>query len=344
MPKVSIVVPIYNVEKYIHPCVDSLLNQTLADIEIILVDDESPDRCPQICEEYKRQDTRIKVVHKKNGGLGFARNSGMEVATGEYIAFLDGDDYVDLETYQKLYSLVVEQQADIVYFAYERFNDEGYAYGHSDKDVVTDYKTTEYIRNLMLDMVGSPPDAKIERAIQVSSCCALYRKELIDNYQIRFHSERDLISEDLLFNLDYLLYASKVLTTPSTYYKYRINPVSLTQKIGKDKVERNYIFYTYLLEWLSANGFGNEGYLRATRLFIGYCRSSMRQYLKSSLPYKEKKKWLKNVLEKKFWKEIAIAYPYQHLPLKGKLYFYLSYKKCVRLLFCYSRLFEIIGR
>ena len=88
MPKISIIVPVYNVEQYINRCIDSLLGQTLKDIEIILVDDGSPDQCPQICDEYARKDSRIKVIHKKNNGLGYARNSGLELATGEYIALI----------------------------------------------------------------------------------------------------------------------------------------------------------------------------------------------------------------------------------------------------------------
>ena len=104
MCKVSVVVPIYNVEKYIKQCVVSIRNQTLEDIEIILVDDGSPDNCPQICDEYKKLDNRIKVVHKKNGGLSSARNAGMRVATGEYIGFVDSDDYIEVDMYEKMYN------------------------------------------------------------------------------------------------------------------------------------------------------------------------------------------------------------------------------------------------
>lgn len=94
-PKVSIVVPIYNVEKYLHRCVNSLIRQTLKDIEIILVDDGSPDNCPKICDEYKNKDIRVKVIHKKNAGLGLARNSGLDEAKGEYVVFVDSDDFIE---------------------------------------------------------------------------------------------------------------------------------------------------------------------------------------------------------------------------------------------------------
>ena len=103
-PKVSVIVPIYNVEKYLDRCMQSVLNQTLKDIEIIMVDDGSPDNCPSMCDEYARKDNRIKVIHKKNGGLGFARNSGLEIATGEYVAFIDSDDFIDTSMYETLYN------------------------------------------------------------------------------------------------------------------------------------------------------------------------------------------------------------------------------------------------
>lgn len=93
-PLISVIVPIYNVEKYLARCVDSIVNQTYKNLEIILVDDGSPDLCPQMCDDYAEKDSRIKVVHKKNGGLSDARNAGMAVSTGEYISFIDSDDYV----------------------------------------------------------------------------------------------------------------------------------------------------------------------------------------------------------------------------------------------------------
>ena len=101
--KVSVIVPVYNVEKYLDRCLDSIINQTLNEIEIILVDDGSTDSSGEKCDEYKKKDLRIKVIHKKNKGLGYARNSGLEVATGKYIAFVDSDDYIDRRMFESLY-------------------------------------------------------------------------------------------------------------------------------------------------------------------------------------------------------------------------------------------------
>ena len=113
MPKISVIVPVYRVEKYLGRCVNSLLGQTLSDIEIILVDDGSPDGCPALCDEFAKKDGRIKVLHKENEGLGLARNSGMSLAVGEYIAFVDSDDYVKSEMYRTLYEAAQRENADI---------------------------------------------------------------------------------------------------------------------------------------------------------------------------------------------------------------------------------------
>ena len=123
MPKVSVVVPMYNVEKYISECVGSIRNQTLKDIEIILVDDESPDNCGKMADEYAKEDSRIKVIHQKNKWLGGARNSGMKIATGEYISCVDADDYI-AETYcEELYNFSVKNSVDVAYCTEINVND-----------------------------------------------------------------------------------------------------------------------------------------------------------------------------------------------------------------------------
>lgn len=111
---ISIIVPIYKVEKYLCKCVDSLINQTYKNLEIILVDDGSPDNCPHICDEYSKKDSRIKVVHKENGGLSDARNAGMKVATGDYVSFIDSDDYISLDFYQTLLDVMLKEDSEIV--------------------------------------------------------------------------------------------------------------------------------------------------------------------------------------------------------------------------------------
>ena len=114
IPKVSVIIPVYNVEKYLDRCVSSAINQTFNDIEIILVDDGSPDNCPQMCDKYRLEDSRVKVVHKENGGLASARNAGLKIASGEYIFFLDSDDWLELDGIEHLYDLAKEHNVDFV--------------------------------------------------------------------------------------------------------------------------------------------------------------------------------------------------------------------------------------
>lgn len=112
-PLISVIVPIYNVEKYLNKCVDSIINQTYKNLEIILVDDGSPDKCPELCDIYAQKDKRIKVVHKENGGLSDARNAGMAVASGEYVSFIDSDDYIELNMLSDLYDCIVKDNSDV---------------------------------------------------------------------------------------------------------------------------------------------------------------------------------------------------------------------------------------
>lgn len=113
MPAISVIVPVYKVEPYIHKCVDSILGQTFSDIQVILVDDGSPDTCGDICEEYAKKDERVQVVHKENGGLSDARNAGIPYAKGEYVIFLDSDDYVEKDMLEYLYTNIKKAGADM---------------------------------------------------------------------------------------------------------------------------------------------------------------------------------------------------------------------------------------
>ena len=147
-PKISVIIPIYNVERYLRKCIDSILAQTYRKLEIILVDDGSPDMCPQICDEYKARDERIRVIHKENGGLSSARNSGLDICTGDYIGFVDSDDWVASTMYEDLLNSISKYKSDIAFCGISRVDEtENYCietlkYGHervmSNMDFVSD--------------------------------------------------------------------------------------------------------------------------------------------------------------------------------------------------------------
>ena len=114
MPQISVIVPVYKVEQYLKRCVDSILHQTFSDLEVILVDDGSPDNCPAMCDKYAGTDSRVKVIHQKNAGVSAARNAGLSVASGEYITFVDSDDFIDPQMYEKMLAVAEKYDCDVV--------------------------------------------------------------------------------------------------------------------------------------------------------------------------------------------------------------------------------------
>lgn len=148
---VSVIVPIYNVEKYLARCVDSIINQTYKNLEIILVDDGSPDNCPKMCDDYAKKDSRIKVVHKKNGGLSDARNAGMAVATGEYISFIDSDDYISEDFFETLLNTMLKENSDIAECSVVKFYEDSHFDDFSDDLSVKTYETQNALSALIAE-------------------------------------------------------------------------------------------------------------------------------------------------------------------------------------------------
>ena len=234
MPKISVIVPVYNVEKYLAQNVDSLLAQTWQDFEIILVDDGSQDKSGAICDQYEKKDQRIKVIHKSNEGLGFARNSGLDVANGDYVVFLDSDDYGAPDMLERLMKPILEDGADTVIGGFQRVSDEG--------DVLYQEQYEKQLFNgdnvfyeFLPKIFGSEP--KKHDAFRMSVWNGLYSMSIIREYNVRFPSERVMISEDLLFDLDYYRHAQAVAVIDSLAYCYRVNPASLTSKYRPNKLK-----------------------------------------------------------------------------------------------------------
>lgn len=333
--QLSIIVPIYNVEKYLDRCMESLLNQTLGDIEIIMVDDGSPDRCPQMCDKYAKRDNRIKVVHKKNGGLGYARNSGLEVATGEYVAFVDSDDYVDIRMYETLYSKAVEYDADAVFCGLRRsFNDKRFV---ARRDVETEtIFFGNNVKNLALDFIASEPKEKCEHKYEMSVWHSIYRSKLIKDASIKFMSERDIVSEDLPFQVEFFKVANTVCFIPDVLYTYCMNNTSsLTNTFKFDKFYGEVRLFHYLRDSVATSDPSN---IRAKRFFIGYMRSMSEALANAKSSLKTKKQHFKDMLNNEVWAEVS-DYPSQYLPLSAQLFFFLQRKKCIYLLYIYSKFY-----
>lgn len=215
VPEISIIVPVYKVEKYLDRCVRSILAQTFTDFELILVDDGSPDRCPQMCDAWAEEDGRIRVIHKANGGLSSARNAGLGIATGKYIGFVDSDDWIVSDMYSHLFGILTDFEVDIAICQYaksERDLDNG-----GDK---TDIKllTGDAIWEYFYRIHGEPSNYAV--------WCRLYRKSVLDG--VRFIDGR--INEDVLFTYDAYQNAGKLAISSMRKYLYFDNPYGITRK------------------------------------------------------------------------------------------------------------------
>lgn len=241
---VTVVLPIYNVEKYLDRCIKSVVNQTYENLEIILVDDESPDRCPEMCEEWAKRDKRIKVIHKKNAGLGIARNSGIDNANGEYICFVDSDDYVALDTIEKAYALAKKEQADIVTFGFYNVKSNGSVRGkYIPKPEKKLYEGEEIQVSFLPDLIGPDTSTGRETNLWMSAWAAFYSMQLIHRSDWRFVSEREIISEDVYSLLRLYKNVERVAVLQEALYFYCENVTSLTHTYKKDRFEKIKLFY-----------------------------------------------------------------------------------------------------
>ena len=252
MPKVSVIIPVYNVERYLNKCVQSIVDQTLDSLEIILVDDESPDACPQMCEEWAKKDNRIKVIHKKNGGLGFARNSGLELATGEYVTFCDSDDWIEPEAYQTTYEKCKEKDLDICWFQPRRVTTDGVFLPLSPKKECY-FMDEAQMRRFRKEVIGRNPEDAQSRTRGMSSCMALFRRSVFQTSGVRFPSEREVASEDLMFLVRFLPHVEKVGILPHVFYNYLINPKSISTNYSEAKHTRLLNLLAELKSFCDAN-------------------------------------------------------------------------------------------
>lgn len=227
--RISVIVPVYKVENYIRRCVDSILNQTYADLEIILVDDESPDNCPAICEEFKEKDARVKVIHQQNAGLSGARNAGIDIATGEYLAFVDSDDYLAVDFIESLYKAMIVTKSDIAMCKYEYVKGDTMTQSHKPGENIV-YTGVEMIENMY------SPDG----AFFVVAWNKLYKRQLFD--KIRYPKGR--IHEDEATTHRLYYEAERAVFVERYLYGYFVGGESITRK----KFNKNRLDWAWSVE------------------------------------------------------------------------------------------------
>ncbi len=220
-PLISVIVPVYKVEKYLPRCIESLVHQSYANLEIILVDDGSPDNCPAVCDDYVKRDSRLQVIHKENGGLSDARNVGFDHSTGEYIAFIDSDDYVHPQMLEILCRLLIEENSEIAVCNFQPFSG------------TAPESPSEEIRTETLS--GMDATMRLyQRKYATQAVVAwdkLYRRHIIE--ENRFVVGK--FNEDEFFSYKALLKASRVTFTSQRLYYYLIRSTGISQAITNPK-------------------------------------------------------------------------------------------------------------
>jgi glycosyltransferase involved in cell wall biosynthesis len=263
MAKLSVIVPIYNVEKYLRKCLDSVVNQTLSDLEIILVDDGSPDRCGEICDEYAANDSRIKVIHKKNGGLPSARNAALDVATGEWVAFVDSDDWLELDIYEKAVMAGERKDVDILFF-------------NSFRNNVTKETNISLFQNEFFS-----DDKKYIKSLQAGVICLYFTQthELYYGFPWDRIIKREFIMqnnlyftdckayEDMLYAINCLQFANKIAFIEDRGYHYRFNNTSIGNKYNPNRVAIDREVYQEMFR-LAETYKADDNFYRALYAFI----------------------------------------------------------------------------
>lgn len=332
---ISIIVPVYNVEKYLKQCLDSLVCQTYQDIEVIMIDDGSTDSSGKICDEYAQKYPNFFVYHKENEGLGMARNTGLKYITGGYVTFVDSDDYLQDSCIEILYKNLIENHVDMCKGGFQRIVDSGKVVSIRRYENMIFEK--EKARNELLPrMIGSSPSK--HDSVEMCVCGALYNVQIIKDYKIQFPSEREYISEDLVFNIDYMQHANGACTIQETGYCYRVNMNSLSTSYRSDRFEASKFFYLQMKEKLENLHYDENTIFRLQRMFFIYIRMSISQENKkrAKKTRKECLNTIKSICNDTIVKNIIRDYQKDQMGIKQKIFLMLIRYKMVNELYFFS--------
>lgn len=245
-PKVSVIVPIYNVEPYLRRCVNSILCQTLRDIEIILVDDGSTDNSASLCDDFAKADSRVTVIHQKNTGLSGARNAGLDIVTGEYVSFIDGDDSVLPRMLESMLDEALRYNADAVMCNIEMITDNGSTLLYTPQNERIDLSCFDF-SCYFIDYIS-------KKRLGYNVCCMLYRASILRSCKLRF-SDKMSFAEDIPFNLCFLAAAKSIKTLDTPFYLYYRRTGSLTTVVRTDYFEKYTLMMKIFLDFIKSENY-----------------------------------------------------------------------------------------
>lgn len=298
-PLLSVIVPIFKVEEYLDRCVESIVNQTYKNLEIILVDDGSPDNCPQMCDSWADKDKRIKVVHKENGGLSDARNAGMPFATGEIISFIDSDDWIELDMFEKMLNRMQEDNSDVVSC--------GVKWVEEDGTLIRDVTSEDEILDTTAAMKELLNDIKLKQHVWNK----IYKYDLIKDIPF----EKGKYHEDVFWSYQVVGIAKKVSVVKESFYNYvqRSNSIMGEGFSAKrlDALDANRQRCEYMKEHFP------ELYDKSLYVYIGSCHYQLQCAVKANQP----KEVIDNILDRTSYRKTG--HPTRGITFKQKIWYYL---------------------
>ena len=271
MPKVSVIVPVYKTEKYLVKCLNSIISQTLKDIEIICVNDGSPDNSLNILKSYASKDNRIKIINQENSGVSCSRNNAMKIATGEFVSFVDSDDWLDKDFLEKLYNAAEKNNADIAVCGIKRTK--GWRWRYYLKDLKEE--VTENI-NRKFEICDVPSRSYVWNKI--------YRRNKLNQFNLEFVPKRYF--EDMIFTPQALYYLGKLVSVPNVYYNYRINKSSIVYNKSQKHIDDYNFAHKTMIKFVKEHNINIEHYYKKIKKYkicgITYlkiiCKKYQREY------------------------------------------------------------------
>ena len=344
MDVISVIVPVYNVEPYLERCVESIRRQTYQNLEVILVDDGSPDQCGRMCDEFARIDTRIKVIHKRNGGLGYARNSGLEVATGEYVTFIDSDDWISDTHIENLYKVAKENRADVVLGGHTEADSSILKTVRKHRLASTTHKDDAITDTILLPLIGADDHYPSDIQMDSSSCMNLYAVCVIRKHGLQFVSEWNVVAEDLFFNIDFLYHSDCVTISEEVGYYYYQNRQSISRKYQPERFVRTVRYYHLLREKANAYGFLDQAEYRIGRSYLLKIRVAIKHIVNAEMPIKQKIKEIREILAHNVTRKVLAEYPlHTFIPAMRLLACLMKWQSAWGV-YCLMKLREGIGR
>lgn len=294
--KISIIIPVYNTGKYLKKCVDSVVNQTYHNLQILLIDDGSNDGTSLLCDEIGKSDSRIEVFHKQNEGLGLTRNYGLKYAVGDYVTFLDSDDWIEKDHIFNLYDGFQKNCVDLVMGTNTKCSNEGNEIKKTEMPFYGVFDDNGINHKIIPNIISASDTAKLDLGIPMSVCFNLYKLDIIKNNNLTFPSERYCVSEDFFFNYKYISLCQKVSVIKEYGYYYRMNPKSITHSFNEKQIERTFNFYIELKKIVKETNKTSNLDNRIYRCGIAKFRHLLIVICTSDVNFSKKIKYVKKVL------------------------------------------------